>query len=144
MGLVEELGDGSALLRIAGDVPAVPVAEENLGPIPIEDDGAAGADFAGFGEGADSFFVVAPNDEVEDGVRIGLIEIDEGGGAVAGGRGVFVHDLAADGAVLTDVLSSFDGGEDGGRGLNRGWAGGLAGSDGQDGADDDGTHHETH
>jgi hypothetical protein len=112
-----ELGNGSALLGIGGDVPAVPVAQLYFCFALIEDNGAAGADFALVREVADVVLVVAPDDQVENGVRIGLVDVDERWGAVAAGGGVCIHNFAADGAVLADMLGGIGGGQDGRRHL---------------------------
>lgn len=137
---LSELGDRGPLLCVGGDVPAVPVAQLNFCFPFVEDDGAAGADLALIRKVADVVFVVAPDDEIEDRVRIGLVDVDEGGRAVARRGSVCIHDFAADGAVLADVLGGFSSGEDGRRGWGGrrscGWSGALSESQGQAKADE--------
>ncbi len=82
-GILSELRDGGALLRLGGHVPAVPVLEEDFGVALVELDPSAGTNLPSFREVADVRFVVSPDHEVEDLVRPGLIDIDERGRAVA-------------------------------------------------------------
>lgn len=114
----------------------MPVAEKDFGAAFVEDDLAAGADFAFFGDLTYVVFVVAPDHEIEDLVGVGLIDIDEQRRTVGTGSRVFVDDIAADGPVLANVLGSLSGGQDG---LHS-----LCGSERDGEAEDDGTHPGTH
>ena len=126
----------------------MPVAQLDFCFALIEDDGATGADFALLREVADVVLVVAPDDEVENRVRIGLVDVDESGGAVTAGGGICIHNFAADGAVLADMLGGIGGGQDGRRHLCwrlvRCRGGRLSGSGGNDEADQERTYEEAH
>ena len=75
-------------------------------------DEAGGADAgAGRGQRADVGAVVSPDEDGEELVRVRRVEIDEGGLAVAVGRGVFTGDGAADGGSLAFVVLGLGGGE---------------------------------